>query len=199
MPFYAWPFLLVIKKYLRQFDKVDQIFFSANSRKEGESKGFNKMRFKIDFKDHEIITYTHSKGTSSRHKNTIPVRDWTELMRYFVIERLDLCKKAFQEGYYLYGVELSNHIDEQGRIEFPETKFIYDGNFVSVNYKALSKQFKYFPCRKHYYGVERFWGQLCQKEKAFCAHSSNTDHYDRPYPPSNYRTSCVSTSSGKSY
>jgi hypothetical protein len=186
MPVYAWFYLPYIKNYLRRFNKVEEVLFSYNRKRNGETTGFNKFRKEISFEGYDIITYVHSKGTSRKRKNTKPIQDWTEMMRYFVIERLDLCKNAFKEGFYLYGVDLSNNLTEKGRIEFPETKFIYEGNFVSLNNNALSKQFLETECKKHYYGVERFWGTLCEKEKAYCIHYSKTDHYNQPYPSSKY-------------
>jgi hypothetical protein len=188
MPIYAWIYQPYIKYYLKRFTKVEQIIFSRNIKKQGETIGFNKIRKMNPFDGYDIITYIHSKGTSKRRKNTQPIKDWTEMMRYFVVERLDLCKQAFANGYYLYGVELSNHLSEQARIEFPDVKFIFDGNFVSINNKVLKQQFLETPCRKTYYGVERFWSGLCDKEKAYCPHYSNVDHYNDPYPPSMYNT-----------
>jgi hypothetical protein len=186
MPVYAWIYQPYIKRYLKRFTKIERVLFSTNIKKKGESVGFDKMRKMISFDGYDIITYIHSKGSSRRRKNTIPIRDWTEMMRYFVVERLDLCKQAFANGYYLYGVDLSNYLPEEHRIEFPEVEFIYEGNFVSVNNKALGKQFLEAKCRPSYYGLERFWTRLCNKEKAYCVHYSNTDHYNKPYPHSMY-------------
>ena len=187
MPFYAWLYIPFIKKYLKKFDKVDQIIFSPNYKKRGESIGFEKFRKKVSFENFDIITYVHSKGTSRKRKNTKPIEDWTELMRYFVVERLDLCEKAFNNGYYLYGVDLSDIISRLKKYEGVDTKFLYQGNFVSLNKKLLGEKFLTTPCHAHYYGVERFWGNLCNMEKAFCVYYSNSDHYQFPYPPELYK------------
>jgi hypothetical protein len=187
MPHYAWLYKFYIRLFLMKFNKVDKVFFSINTRKRGESIGFNKIRRKVDFDSYDIISYIHSKGTSRKRKNTKPIKDWTEVMRYFVVEKLDLCKEAFNSGYYLFGINLSKNLGKKDSILYPDTKFIYEGNFVSLNNRLLKNEFKNKPCRADYYGVERFWGSLCEMDKAFCAHQTNTDHYNFEYPDKEYK------------
>jgi hypothetical protein len=187
MPWYAWIYKPLIKKYLKQFNKVDKILFSPNFKKRGESIGFERFRKDISFEEFDIISYVHSKGTSRKRKNTKPIEDWTEMMRYFVVERLDLCQKAFEKGYYLYGVDLSNNVCDFPKYKGLDTKFIYQGNFVSINNRILCDNFLSMPCYKNYYGVERFWGNLCDMEKAFCVYYSSSDHYQFPYPDELYK------------
>jgi len=186
MPWYAWLRYFKISKFLKQFNKVTTVYYSCNKKARGESLGFNKFRKKFDFTNYSIVSYTHSKGTSKKKKNTLPVSDWTELMRYFVIERLDLCKQAFENGYSLYGVNINNNVSHAKKYKNLETEFIYEGNFVSLNLNNLRHKFITAPCYKNYYGVERFWGNICDYEKAFCVHESNVDHYNERYPSSEY-------------
>jgi hypothetical protein len=187
MPFYAWLYLPFIRLYLRRFEKVETVLFSSNKRNHGESIGFEKFRKKVNFEKFDIISYAHSKGTSRKRKNTKPIEDWTELMRYFVIERLDLCKKAFENGYYLYGVDLTENFSRDKKYRNVDTNFIYEGNFVSLNNKFLSDKFLSAPCVSNYYGVERFWGNLCAADKAYCVFRSNSDHYQFPFPGELYK------------
>jgi hypothetical protein len=194
LPWYAIAKRPFIARHLRQYPKITRIFYSINSRRKGESVGFEKLRRRIDFSPYAVATYIHSKGTSRKRKNTAPVRDWTELMRYFTVERLDLCTEAFGRGYALFGVELSTHVwtDIAPREMFPDTRFIYQGNFVCVNLHAVREEFLTYPCKPHYYALERFWGTLCPLEKAYCAHRSTVDHYTDPYPRERYNRSVES-------
>jgi len=175
--------------YLKKHVKVKDIYFSINMKFKGESKGFEVFRKKINFNNYEIASYTHSKGSSRKRKNTKPIKDWTKLLHYFIIERLDLSQVAFDKGYFLSGVNLKNtHLNNKdGSPLFPESKFHYSGNFVTINLKKLQKEFLNTSCRPHYYGVEVFWGTLCDKEKAYSLHQSNVNHYQNNYPESNYK------------
>ena len=143
----------------------------------------------MDFKSYDLASYIHSKGSSRKRKDTQPIKDWTELLRYFVVERLDLAQKAFDNGYYMYGVNLlEEHMnDRAGNVMFPESKFHYSGNFVTINLKKIRNEFLTTHCRSHYYGAEVFWGTLCEIEKAFCVHQSKVNHYQDSYPGSNYK------------
>ena len=78
-------------------------------------------------------------------------------------------QKAFDIGYYLYGVNLlEDHMnDHAGNVMFPESKFHYSGNFVTINLKELRNEFLTAKCRSHYYGAEAFWGTLCGTKKGF--------------------------------
>lgn len=175
--------------YLKKRANVKKIYFSLNFKKKGESIGFEMFRKNVDFTKYTIATYMHSKGTSHKSKSAQPIKDWTELLRYFVVERLDLAQLAFKKGYYLYGVNLlKKHLeDADGKPLFPESNFHYSGNFVTINLDRLREVFLKTKCRPHYYGVEVFWGRLCKMEKAYCAHQSNVYHYTDVYPPQNYK------------
>lgn len=101
----------------------------------------------------------------------------------------DLAQQAFENGYYLYGV---NHLKDHkngrdGNPMFPECHFHYSGNFVTINLKELRKEFLNAKCLLNYYGVEVFWGTLYNTEKANCAHQSNVLHYVDIYPETNYK------------
>lgn len=175
---------------LRKNTRVNEVYFSLNSKKKAESKGFDVFRKKVDFSKYDIASYIHSKGTSKKYKKTYPIRDWTEMMRYFIIERLDLAQRAFEEGNFLYGVNLmeKHKNDQDGNPLFPESKFHYSGNFVTINLRKLRKEFLTTECGAHYYGVEIFWGLLCNIEKAYCVHQSDVYHYTDTYPSNLYRS-----------
>jgi len=182
LPFFPFFRKRKVIKELKKYPKIKQVLFSNNIKKEGESIGLRRLQKEIDLTPYTILTYAHSKGSSKPRKNTQPIKDWTELMRYFVVQRLDLAKKAFDDGYYLYGANLFDTKHEQ----IPTCTYYYAGTFVSVNLKYLAKKVKETPCLKSYYGVEAFWGTLCTIDKAFCVHRSGINHYEEEYPPSKY-------------
>jgi hypothetical protein len=186
LPWYALPSKYSIQKFLCRFEKVSRIVFSINRKKRGETIGFKKFQA-MALQQYDIVTYIHSKGTSKKSKHNKAIQDWTALMHYFVVERLDLCKAAFEKGHLLYGVNLSTHIAAGVKEQIPLAHFHYSGNFVSFNNKILGEKFATTPCGNSYYGVEFFWGQLCPIHLAYNAHTSNVNHYNETYPPEKYR------------
>ena len=180
-----------IKKELRNYPKIKKIIYSFNNKKLGEVLGFQKLKREINLDDYKLLTYIHSKGSSRKRKDTQATRDWTEMMRYFVVENLNKTKEVFKSGYYLYGVNLRTHIysNESEKIGQPNTNFIYPGNFVTINLEALRESFITTQCHLDYYGVERFWGRLCSLEKAYNAYDSHiANHYDHIHPAHLYQS-----------
>ncbi len=189
MPLSAWMNIISIRNELSKYHKVIKVFFSQNSKSRGETVGFDKVRRKFDFSQYDIFTYAHSKGSSRKRKNTPPIKDWAELMRYFVVEKLDLCSEAFNNGFWFYGINKSRNIYCKNDLEekmYENVSFIYEGNFVSINLAAIRDRFLTEPCLPVYYGLERFWGKLGPTEKAFSAHQSTVDHYLQRYPSERY-------------
>lgn len=171
----------MIKQELKKYPKIKKIIFSMNKKKLGETIGFTKLQREIDLNPYDSLTYIHSKGSSRKRKDTQAVRDWTELMRYFVVQHHELSESAFKQGFYLAGVNISQrmHPTIEDKKNHPNTKFIYEGNFVSINLNALRDKLLTTPCVKDYYGVERFWGLLCSEDKAFeLYHSNISNHYE---------------------
>ena len=173
-----------IRKFLLQIPKVKEIYFSDNDKKLGEVIGFNLLKTKIDFTSFSLLTYMHSKGvTKPDNKN---ISDWVELMRYFQMDKFDLCKKAFSEGYCLYGVKLAKYNGGERMLAYKHCDYWYGGNFVSCNLDLLREKFISTPIAKDYYGLEGFWGNLCPVEKAYSAHETGS-LYDTPYPEHLYK------------
>ena len=177
----GFPFLRKRKviKELSQYPKIIKVFYSKNSKTQGESIGFEYLKSNIDLSQYSILTYIHSKGSSKKRKNTSEIQDWTELMRYFVVEQLAETKKVFNKGFYLYGV----NIREFGHKSTPETPYHYSGNFVSVNLEYLLEKILTTPYDKTYFALEMFWGRISPRKKAYSAHESNIkNHYNTLYP-----------------
>lgn len=175
------PFTLL---WLKRRFKIKMIFISKNNPQYGECIGFEKFRKYINWEQYDIGTYIHSKGVTK--PDSKPVADWRELMRYFVIERMDLCVKAFEERYALYGVNL---FDGKGRTDhaFAYAPYLYRGNFVSFNLRNIRAQFLETRLDFAYYGVEGFWGKLCGIDAAFNVFESGVAHYEQEFPEEFYK------------
>lgn len=175
----------IVNRYLRRFNKITKIIYTINNPLLGEVAGFDNFRKVIDYNKWDIITYTHSKGVT-KPKN-LNIKDWVAMMKYFVIDRHDLCIEAFKNGYSLYGANLNEYKYNRVRQKtYKYCDFWYGGTFVSVNLQKVKKQFLSTNCTENYYGVEAFWGNLCPIEEAYCVHKSPYSLYDYPYPPEKY-------------
>jgi hypothetical protein len=54
----------------------------------------------------------------------------------------------------------------------------------------LKDKIKKIPIDKDYFGVEGYWGKLCDVSLAYNAHDSSkniSNHYDEPYPEYLYK------------
>jgi hypothetical protein len=177
-----------IISFLQSIPKVDQVFIAKNIPAVAEGIGLENFRRQIDFTDFSLVTYMHSKGVTK--PANICIKDWVELMRYFQIDRFDLCQQVFREGYGLYGVNLGKYTEGERYGPFRFSDFHYSGNFVSVNLASLRDVFLTTPVDADYYGVEGFWGKLCPYQQAYEAHVSSptiTNHYTERYPASLYK------------
>lgn len=169
------------------FPKIARILWSVNSSTAAESRGFEASRNTVDLKEYGVLTYAHSNGTSRRRKDTQPIRDWTEMVPYFTIERLASARLSFEEGYLFAGVILNRtfHIQKGEERIYQKCAFIYEGNFVTMNLNGLRDRLRTTPCPQRHYELERYLGMLCGIEQAFVLYDSNPfDHYNQPYPPS---------------
>ena len=175
--------------WLKRHKKVKKVFFTINSKTEGEVLGFKKLCSAIQNKNYSLLTYMHGKGvTKPNNKN---IQDWVELMRYFLIERMDLCLEAFTKGYKLYGINMGQYKEGEEKYgPYRFSSFHFSGNFVTVNLKLLNNEFFSTPVDKDYFGVESFWGKLCSVNDVCCPHISGENiknHYLEPYPVNLYK------------
>jgi hypothetical protein len=175
-------------EFLKSIPKVEKIIFSENDPKLAEMIGFENFRQQVNFDNYDIVTYMHSKGVTKAHNQNI--KDWVELMRYFQIDRFDLCTEAFDEGYGLYGVNIGKYESGEKYGPFKFSDFHFSGTFVSVNLNLLRTQFLNTQIDKDYFGIEGFFGKLCPFEMAYCPHISGENiqnHYHEAYPEHLYK------------
>lgn len=168
----------VIQNFFALFEKIKTVFYSSNSI-HPEVDGMEVFRKRIDLSAYSMLTYMHGKGVTKPENHNI--KDWTELMRYFIIDRMDRCIHAFKRGYLIYGVNKTTQSDF-------EAEFFYAGNFVSINLtQEMLSKIQSTPIDKDYHGLEGFWGKLCSSQQAFNAFHSWIDHYSNPFPESYYK------------
>jgi hypothetical protein len=177
------------KKYFQTMPKVAKVIFSLNYSKFPEAYAFSKMQNSVSLGDYSILTYMHGKGVTKYGNDN--VKDWVELMRYFLIDKFSITQDTFQRGYALYGVNLSTYQPGSERFgPFMFSDFHYSGNFVSINLEKLREKILSTPVDYDYFGLEGYWGKLCDISAAFCAHLSSThikNHYLEAYPSTLYR------------
>jgi hypothetical protein len=180
-------------RFLKSIHKVKKIVITYNLRKLGEVRGFIKLKSCIPFYDYKVLTYLHSKGVTKPHNDN--VKDWVELMRYFIIEKYDLTIDAFNQGFDLYGINLGLYdgvSEKYGPYKF--STFHYSGNFVSVNLNSLREKILHTEVDLDYFGVEGFWGKLTNVKVAYNAHNSGlriSNHYNEKYPELYYKTNAL--------
>ena len=161
---------------------VGNFLYSPNSGT-GEVDALASFVQSVDLRGFERLTYMHCKGVTRPENEHI--LGWTKLMRYFIIEKMDRCKKMFSKGYVTYGINKS--IPNQEDEGFHGCNFFYEGNFVSLNLKKVDLKKAVEEKLEHtYYGVEGFWGKLCSYKVGYSAFNSGINHYlmtvaDRDY------------------
>jgi hypothetical protein len=175
--------------FFKKYAKVSNLLITPNIRSNPEVIGFRNMFTSVDLNAYDILTYMHGKGVTKPLNSFIS--DWSEMMRYFHIDRFDLVRRAFDDGFSLYGVNISQRISEElpyGPNKF--SSFHFSGNFVSINLNKLRDKLHEIPIDEDYFGLEGYWGKLCSVNDAFCAHISSqniSNHYNEPYPSFLYR------------
>jgi hypothetical protein len=170
----------------RYFEKypIDKILYSANSGT-GEADAMASFVRSVDLHGFDMLTYMHCKGVTKPGNEHI--LEWTRLMRYFIIEKMDHCKKAFSKGYVTYGINKS--IPDQQDEGFRGSNFFYEGNFVSLNLKKVDLKKAVEEHLEHsYYGLEGFWGKLCPYKLGYAVFNSGINHYMRTVPEKDYIT-----------
>lgn len=172
-----------IGQFLTSFSRIKRVFYSPNSI-HPEVDAMEIFRKNVRFPDYSILTYMHTKGVTKPEDNN--VQDWIELMRYFIIDKIDLSVEVFSRGYLIYGVN-KTLVEEKDR-DFEGAEFFYAGNFVSISLTpGMIDAIKSTPLAKSYYGLEGFWGKLCPSRSAYNAFHSRVNHYLTPFPERYYK------------
>lgn len=172
-----------LEGYFKKYG-VDQFLYSANSGT-GEVDAMTSFVRSVDLRGFDVLTYMHCKGVTKPGNEHI--LGWTKLMRYFIIEKMDTCKKAFRNGYVTYGINKS--IPNQADEGFHGCNFFYEGNFVSLNLKKvdLVKAVEQH-LEQTYYGLEGFWGKLCHYKFGYAVFNSGINHYMMTVDEKDYTT-----------
>jgi hypothetical protein len=172
-----------VSSFLQSFGKIRSIFFSQNTA-HAEVDAMAIFRAKIDLSQYSLFTYMHAKGVT--RPNDQNILDWVELLRYFIIDRMDLTLRAFERGYVMYGVNKTAVADDDW--DFRGARFFYAGNFVTVSLRdGMLGKVNNTALENEYYGLEGFWGKLCPDAAAYNAFHSRINHYLTPFPGKFYK------------
>lgn len=170
---------LISDQFLLSFSRIKAVYYSPNSA-HPEADAMEKFLSHVNLSTYALLTYMHSKGVTKPDSEN--VKHWTELMRYFIIDKMALCERVFRKGYLLYGVNRTDKSDF-------DADFFYAGNFVSVNLTPdVITKIRQVPIEKNYHGLEGFWGKLCDRRRAYNAFYSRIDHYINPFPATFYKS-----------
>lgn len=180
---------LLSKAFFRRLPKVRAVYYSLNNH-HPEKTALETFRLKIDWNKYSVLSYIHAKGVTKPHNKNI--KDWVELMRYFIMDRMDICQDAFKQGYKLYGTNLNIYDASKARYgPFIHSDFHLSGNFVSLNLSLLRTSFLKSHIPDDYFGVEGFWGTLCDMSELYCPHSAPHDLYHHRYPSHLYKNTSL--------
>lgn len=173
-----------IESYFQKYG-VHDFLYSSNSGI-GEVDAITSFVRSVELKGYDILTYMHCKGVTK--PNNKHILSWTKLMRYFIIEKMDISRKAFQKGYITCGINKS--VPNQKDEGFHGCNFFYEGNFVTLNLKKLDLKKAVEQHLEHtYYGLEGFWGKLCDYELGYTMFNSGINHYVMTMEEKDYTTS----------
>lgn len=175
----------LLEDYFKRYP-VDEILYTLNSGK-GEVDALKSFVQTQDLREFDTLTYMHCKGVTK--PGNYNVLAWTRLMRYFIIEKMDVCEKAFKKGFVTFGVNKSipSAMGEEG---FRNSNFFYEGNFISVNLKKVDlAKALIIHLEECYYGLEGFWGKLCTYQEGYSPFDSGINHYLMPIEEKDYNTS----------
>ena len=165
-----------LKEQLKSFEKVET-HLRDNCKSEGET-----INFLYDFclnTDCKVL-YLHSKGVT--YDNNIPIRDWINLMEYFLIEKYESCIKTLDE-YDVCGV---NYVCEEtkpahfsGNFWWATSRHIKNLKRLDLNPPPDLGVFCRFMCE--------FWLFDTQSPVKYkVLFNSHFCHYGYPYPRENY-------------
>lgn len=123
---------------------------------------------RIDVPDDSYVLYLHSKGVSNPHSK--PVRDWINLMTYYLIINWKVCTYYLAQNNNTVGVNYHT-----------SPKPHYSGNMwwtTGKQFRCLGKL-----VRISYYDPEMY---ICREGKHVCLWESGINHYHELYPPEKY-------------
>jgi hypothetical protein len=117
-----------VKNFFVNYKNIEFLFFSINSGY-AESETLSMMKkFSDQSQKNYNVLYLHTKGVTQYNSvRELPVKEWRNMMEYFLIEKWNDCIDKLNQGYDCCGINLKSHTGNiRGKLQ--ETK-IFDGNF----------------------------------------------------------------------
>lgn len=134
-------------------------------------------------KEEEYMFYIHLKGVTSEHICGQPIRDWRNLMEYFVLERWKDCVSALDNGFDICGVNWHENPWPHFSGNFWWAKASYIKSLPPIS-GYMARDFNIHDRRVK---AESWIGKCAEKARVKCLHESGIDSYVTEYPPERYR------------
>jgi len=154
--------------------------FNVNNYSENtllyENPTLNKIKELAVNSTNSYILYLHTKGNSYSHE-TQQIKDWTNMMLYFLVEKYTVCIDKLNSDYDTIGCNYNECVNE-----IPSH---YSGNFwwsKSDYIRSLPLLDETNPSKTE----PEFW-LFKNNPKAYAAHSSKVNHYFETYSQDKYR------------
>ena len=138
-----------------------------------ENPTINKLRKFAELNPDSYILYLHTKGNSYDTERQ-SIKDWTDMMLYFLVEKYDKCTSQMVSGFDTVGCNYSevHHNHYSGNFWWAKSSYIKTLNFL--NEDVPSKM------------APEFW-VLQNRPNKYTIHSSGVDHYYTLYPRNCYQ------------
>lgn len=150
-----------------------------------EYPSLNKIKqIAVDNPDSYIL-YLHTKGITHTGQALNNVKDWNNMMLYFLVEKYDECFQQLNKEYDTVGCNFfiaANHVN----YSYPDH---YSGNFWWSKASYINKLhlLDEINVSKVY---AKFW-LFTSNPKYYCIHKSCVDHYVAPYPMDKYSQNSI--------
>jgi hypothetical protein len=145
------------------------------------------------------VLYIHTKGI--KHGNNKKIRDWREMMEYFLIDRYEDCIKEL-ENVDIVGCNLILQTsNNETPTHFSGNFWWANGKYLDKNKDRLGKQKYHYDCEKSMFVLDEysdvrnfpaveFWIASHLEAKLKSMHNSNINHYLQEYNENIYKNLC---------
>ena len=150
-----------------------------------EYPSLNKIKqIAVDYPDSYIL-YLHTKGITHTGQALNNIKDWNNMMLYFLVEKYDECFQQLNKEYDTVGCNFfiaANHVN----YSYPDH---YSGNFWWSKASYINKLHLLDEINVSKVYAE-FW-LFTSNPKYYCIHESCVDHYVAPYPMDKYSQNSI--------
>lgn len=148
----------ILENFFKPYKNIEISFIKHNGGF-GESETLALLKDDCDsFKEEIYVLYIHAKGvTQHQTEKEKPVKDWRNMMEYFLIERWENCIEKLKEKYDCCGINYQIHAGNIGGKVVGI--YIFNGNFFWANSEYI-KKLKRKTLFEHRYSGENWIGSI---------------------------------------